>query len=297
MPIFELAALSAATLWALTALISSTPSQKLGALAFNKIRMLMVFGMLAIYATSADGWGTINAADIPILVLSGLIGIFCGDTALYLTLNRVGPRLTGILFALSAPIATLLGWVFLQEALNGYALGGIGLVSVGVICAILFGKRDDQTHRWEQLNGPLWVGICLGLIAASCQAIGSLIVRPMMVSGVDPIAASAVRVGVAALCLSILSWLPIQSIKMTNQPDTRDLSLIAISGFLGMGVGMTLILFALSGGEVGIISALSATTPAIILPILWWQTGERPALGAWIGAALVVIGTSAIFLR
>ena len=60
---------------------------------------------------------------------------------------------------------------------------------------------------------------------------------------------------------------------------------------------MTLLLFALSGGNVGIVSTLSATSPVIILPMLWLKTGERPAGGAWVGAALVVIGMGFIFLR
>ncbi|MEL6921984.1 MAG: EamA family transporter, partial [Pseudomonadota bacterium] len=70
---------------------------------------------------------------------------------------------------------------------------------------------------------------------------------------------------------------------------------VALSGFLAMGVGMTLILFALSGGEVGIVTTLSATTPVMVLPILWWRTKEMPAPGAWVGAALVVAGSALIF--
>ena len=64
-----------------------------------------------------------------------------------------------------------------------------------------------------------------------------------------------------------------------------------------MALGVTLLLFALSGGKVGIVSILSATTPALLLPLLWIRTGERPAAGAWIGAALVVIGSALIITR
>jgi len=60
---------------------------------------------------------------------------------------------------------------------------------------------------------------------------------------------------------------------------------------------MTLLLYALSGGKVGIVSTLSATSPVIILPMLWLRTGERPAAGAWAGAALVVAGMALLFLR
>ena len=46
---------------------------------------------------------------------------------------------------------------------------------------------------------------------------------------------------------------------------------------------MTLLLYALAGGKVGIVSTLSATSPVLILPLLWLRTGQRPAPGAWAG--------------
>jgi uncharacterized membrane protein len=71
----------------------------------------------------------------------------------------------------------------------------------------------------------------------------------------------------------------------------------ALTGLIALAVGMTLLLFALSGGKVGIVSTLSATSPALILPMLWLRTGERPAAGAWAGAALVVVGMGLLFIR
>jgi drug/metabolite transporter (DMT)-like permease len=70
----------------------------------------------------------------------------------------------------------------------------------------------------------------------------------------------------------------------------------ALTGFLSLGIGMTLLLFALSGGKAGIVSTISATTPVIILPLLWLRTGERPAAGAWLGAAFAVVGMALIFM-
>jgi drug/metabolite transporter (DMT)-like permease len=74
-------------------------------------------------------------------------------------------------------------------------------------------------------------------------------------------------------------------------------AMTALTAFLGLGVGMTLLLFALEGGKVGIVATLSATSPAIILPMIWVRTGERPTAGAWAGAGLVVVGMALIFLR
>ncbi len=297
MPLYELAALGAATCWALTGIISAGPANHLGALAFNRARQVFVTGLLALYVLASGTWRELDAGAVAPLLLSGFIGIFIGDTLLFATLNRIGPRRSGILFALNAPLAAMLGWLVLGEELPGIAVFGIALTIAGVLLAILFGKRQSQLHQWEAIKGPLWIGVALGLLAATGQAVGSIIARPIMASGVDPFAASMLRVGIAALCLTVLIQLPIPQVKPKGKLTLSIAAQTALTGILALAIGMTLLLYALSGGKVGIVSTLSATSPVIILPMLWLRTGERPAAGAWAGAALVVAGMALLFLR
>jgi drug/metabolite transporter (DMT)-like permease len=105
------------------------------------------------------------------------------------------------------------------------------------------------------------------------------------------------RTGIAALCLTILIGLPIPAVKQRRPLTLRIAAVTALTGVLALAIGMTLLLFALSGGEVGIVSTLSATSPVLILPMLWGRTGEPPTAGAVAGAALVVAGMALIFLR
>ncbi|GLR52876.1 DMT family transporter [Shinella yambaruensis] len=296
MPIHELAALGAATCWALTGLISAGPAGHLGAPAFNRARQVFVTGLLALYVLFTGVWRELDMASAGPLLLSGLIGIFLGDTLLFETLNRLGPRRSGILFALNAPIAALLGWLVLGETLSSLAVAGILLTAFGVLLAIVFGKRRAQMHQWEAIKGPLSVGVLLGIGAATGQAIGSILARPVMATSIDPFLASLLRVGTAAFCLSILLQLPIPSVKPRGPLTLKVAAMTALTGILALAIGMTLLLFALSGGKVGIVSTLSATSPVMILPMLWLRTGERPAGGAWAGAALVVIGMGLIFM-
>lgn len=297
MPIYELAALGAAVCWALTGLISAGPAGHLGALRYNLVRQVFVSCLLFAYVLVTGTWQELNSANVAPLILSGFIGIFLGDTVLFATLNRLGPRRAGILFAMNAPIAAVLGWLVLDETLKARSVLGIAFTIFGVCLAIFFGKRRDQKHPWEAVKGALWVGLALGMLAALGQAIGSIIVRPVMETGIDPFVGSLMRVGVAAACLSVLTQLPIPSVKPRNPPTLPILAMTALSGFLSLALGMTLLLFALSGGKTGIVSTISATTPVIILPLLWLRTGERPATGAWLGAAFVVIGLALIVYR
>jgi drug/metabolite transporter (DMT)-like permease len=296
-PIHELAALGAAICWALSSLISAGPAGHLGSLAFNRIRQAFVAALLAVYVLASGTWSELTVAIVGPLLLSGLIGIFLGDTLLFAALNRIGPRRSGIVFALNAPIAAVLGFLMLGETLPLKAVAGILLTASGVILAILFGKRPSNSHVWEAVKGPLWIGVALGLGAATGQAVGSIVAKPIMASGTDPLLASMLRVGTAAVCLSVLMALPIPAVKARGPLTLKVVAMTVLTGIVAMAIGMTLLLFALSGGEVGIVSTLSATSPVIVLPMLWAVTGERPAAGAWVGAALVVIGMALIFMR
>jgi drug/metabolite transporter (DMT)-like permease len=77
----------------------------------------------------------------------------------------------------------------------------------------------------------------------------------------------------------------------------RVLVLTGLTAVIGLLLGMTLFLYALQGSQTGIIATLSATSPVIILPLLWLRTGQRPSAMSWAGGMLAVIGLALIFTR
>ncbi len=291
----ELAALGAALCWALGSLFAASATRQLGAIPFTRLRMVMVFCMLLV-ALLVNGSGTVASADWGLLILSGFVGIFIGDTALFLTLSRLGPRRTGILFSCNAPMTVFLAWWILDEQMRHPAILGSVLVASGVFVAIVHGKRRNQLHVWEEVRGSLRVGIGIGLLAALGQATGSLMVAPALANGTDPLTVATVRIG-SALLAFYLARIAFPRQTRCQQPLTIELSLrMFASGFLGMAAGMTLLLYAFAHGSIGLSAALSSTTPVMMIPILWIVSRERPALGAWIGALLAVIGSCLIVL-
>ena len=293
--IFYFAALAAALSWAISSMLAADPSKALGAIAFVRLRMTMVFVMLAAWIALTGGWRSLETAHVAPTLISGFIGILVGDAALFAAMNRLGPRRAGMLFASNAVFSVILGWLFLNECLSLPTLSGIVIALIGVVLAILYGKRASQVHEWEAVKGPLWIGVAIGLFSGLCQAVGTLIARPVMTTGVDPATIACIRVGVAALGLTLaMQFIPSTKAKTSATP--RMAAQIALSGLAAMGIGMTLLLYALSGGNVGVVTTLSATTPAIVLPMLWWRTGELPPVMAWVGAGLVIAGSGMIFV-
>lgn len=289
---YEWLALGAALLWALSSLISVTPARHLGAFAYSRWRMACVTLMLSVMAMLNNGWDSMLWSDAFIMILSGLVGIFIGDTALFACFNRIGPRRGGLLFSCHAVFSALLGiWLFNEELLGWKLAGGL-LVFLGVVSAILFGQQ--QSHVWEDIRGKLWIAVALGLIAALCQSLGAVIAKPVMLTDIDPVAASAVRMA-SAFGAHLILRLSGASLFLPVRPITLPiLGMVAINGFLAMAIGMTLILYALRYGDVGMVALLSSTTPIMVLPLLWLHTGHLPNKSAWVGALLAVIGTGLI---
>ena len=115
---YDLFALGAAACWAVGSVTSVTPSRHLGAFAFTRWRMLMVAFMLWTVVAASGSWRTFSSHAWAVMALSGLVGIFVGDTALFAAMNRLGPRRAGVLFATHAVFSALLGFVLLGERMS-----------------------------------------------------------------------------------------------------------------------------------------------------------------------------------
>ena len=214
---------------------------------FNRLRismvavvMVMVAAVLVIQQETMPTW-----TQFGVLSLSGFAGIFIGDTLLYSTVARLGPRRTTMLFATHAPMTALLG-LALGETLSGRDWLGVALVFAGVTVAIVYGKRRDQLHVWESVRGLLVVGVLLGLGSALAQAVGTIIANPVMDNPdlnarPDPIVTSTIRVSVSAVALWLVmlvpgSWTPTPA-EASARVTPRFLIVIGLSGSWGWGWG------------------------------------------------------------
>lgn len=289
---YEWLALAAAFLWAIVSILSVTPAQHLGTFAYSRWRMACTSVILGLMALLSGGWFSVSGSAISAMALSGFIGIFIGDTALFACLNRMGPRQAGLLFSCHAVFSVLLGYFLFSETMTHIELLGSALVFSGVICAIFFGRKKQNNNHLEIITGKLWIGVLLGLVAALCQALGGIIAKPIMQTEIDPIAASAIRMMAAFIAHWVFYISGVKIARATRPINLKVFAITALNAFLAMAVGMTLILYALQKGNVGMVALLSSTTPIMLLPLLWLYTGKRPNRYAWIGAILAVAGTS-----
>lgn len=294
---YDLFALAASACWACSSLLSVPPSRHLGAIAYTRWRMLMVALMLWFAALIIDPWLSISWSNFGLMALSGLIGIFIGDTAYFSASNRLGPRRAGVLFATNAFFSAFLGFFVFDERMGARTLLGAFLTLTGVMIAIFWGQRKAEDHAWEINFGHPLTGGLLGLLSALCQSVGVLVAKPVIVGGMAPLTASAIRVSVACAALFVLLWLGLPSARHAQEPTRTVMWQTAFSGFVGMALGMTFLMLALRLGDLGQVAILSSVAPILTLPLLWFFLKRPPAKAAWIGALLTVVGTCLIVVR
>jgi len=296
MQLSDLAALGAASCWALSAILGATPSRQLGSFGFTRIRLSVLSLLLGGFALANGSWLAFGSQQLLLLAASSLTGIFLGDTLMFAAMNRIGPRRTGLLFATHSVFSVSLGVLLLSETLSANAAIGSVLVFAGVLCAIAFGRHDAASHHWEHASGLKW-GVLLGLGAALCQALGTLLAKPVMSTGVDPVAANGLRIAVSCGAHWLLWASGNRHARLQSPLAPRLFGQTVLNGLIGQGVGMTLVMLALQGGNVATVGMLSAMTPVLILPMLWVVMRQRPPALAWLGAAASVAGSMLIVLR
>jgi drug/metabolite transporter (DMT)-like permease len=293
----ELLALAAALCWAIGSLFSARSASRMGTIGFNRWRLVFACSVLWLAVGVGGRWSPLGWSDAALLSLSGFIGICVGDTALFACMNRLGPRRSGVLFACHSLFSALLAWWLLGETLWGAALVGGVLLVGGVMVAVVWGRRDSEQHIWEATRGRLLVGVALGLTAALCQAVATLMLKPLMAAGVDAVTGSAVRLSAALALHVVVRALRYPPAQLNAPLQLADLRNTFFSAAIAMGLGMTLLLLALQNGQANLVGMFSSVSPVLLLPMLWVVYRARPATGAWWGAGMAVAGTTLILWR
>ena len=79
--------------------------------------MSLVFLMLAGVSALTGDWREFTGTTIQTLMISGLIGIFLGDTVLFGSLECLDSSRSAVIFALNVTRTVFLGWFLLKEHL------------------------------------------------------------------------------------------------------------------------------------------------------------------------------------
>jgi drug/metabolite transporter (DMT)-like permease len=304
----EIAALSAAFLWAISSVIYSRLGLKIAPLQLNLskgiIAIALIVATLAWQKTAftkseeaPSFYGGVSLTDISwqtiaLLFLSGAIGIGLGDTAYFAALNSLGARRTLLLETASPPMGALLALMIIGEQLTPIAWCGILLTIIGIAWVISERNPVDQVSISS-------LGVIWSVLAAIAQAVGSVISRFALIhSNISPLASTLVRlVGgtIIVMGLLLITDATKQS-KVKLKLSLRSLGIIAIAATGSTYLGIWLQQTALKFAPTGIAQTFLATSPLFILPIVALQ-GEKINLRSLIGVLISLSGIAFMFWR
>ncbi len=283
----ELAALSAAFLWALASVLYARI--RASPLALNLGKGVVAIALLILTLLfQRELVPDLPTQSLFLLLLSGAIGIGFGDSVYLAALKALGARRTLLFEALAPPLAAVLALVFLQEELSSWAWCGMGLTIVGVTWVI--SERSSQLQ--EKGRDRRW-GILYALLASMAQASGAVLSRAALADTLlSPIWGALLRLvsGLVVLVIwglgqgKLKSWV----MELRSQHLLRQLCLAA---FCGTYLGIWLQQISLKYAEAGIAQTLTATSPLFVLPIAI-LLGDRISLRAWLGAVVAVAGVA-----
>lgn len=262
----ELAALTAAALWAIATVLFGRLGKSLPPLVLNLVKGGVAIAFIVLTLALRQGQPPVlPLGAVGWLVLSGIVGIGLGDTAYFSAVNDLGPRRALLLESLAPPLAALMAWITLEEVLSPLAWGGIVLTLMGVGWVIAEGVPGGSGDP----GMPPWRGVLWGGLAALGQASGSVMSRTALGgTAVDPLWSSLLRLGAGAVVLVVLVGVRGQGrepLQLVRSP--RLLAVVVLTAFLGTYLAIWLQQIAFKHSPAGIAQSLLATSPLFILPI------------------------------
>jgi drug/metabolite transporter (DMT)-like permease len=296
-----LAALVTTLLFATSAVCGYRMAKQIGGLEANFWRITLATIFLTIWAFTF-GAGFAGAPEW--FMLSGLFGIGLGDTAYFQALPRLGSRRTVLLMqCLTAPFAALIEWLWLGTKLNLPEILCIAVILTGVAIALAPGDHLKISARdWK-------IGLTASLFAALGGALGAVIIRKGYVAiqtehqQIDAGTTGYQRVLggilIPTIALIIFKWRSApahgglferKTLSVSREKWVRIWPWVLANALAGQTLGVTCMQWALKTTQAGIVTAIIATTPLVLLPMTRIVEGESIGVRSLAGALIAVGG-------
>ncbi len=255
----------------------------------------LLLGIWAHFSPWAHGLG---GAALPWFVASGFVGFGLGDVAMFIALQRIGPRLTMLLtHCLAAPLAASTEWLWLGESLTWKEIAFAGVILGGVGLALAPDHGTGANRR------DFWFGVLGGLGSATGQGLGSVLSRKANEAAalagysVDGGTAAYQRI-VVGLAVAVIFFLVLRRVKPEPQPERgtwpRAWVWITANALAGPTIGVACYQWGLVTTKTGVIMPVVALAPIVTQLLAWVVDGTRPTARTILGGVIAVAGVIAL---
>ena len=308
------AAIAAAGVWAVSSAVIAHQGRSIDPFSISLLRAIWagIFLIGAVFVLGAEGdFGRMSAGDLAQLIGAGFISTAVAETLYAFTIPLFGfTRTYTTTTAAAVLFAYVFGFLFIGDTLT--VLVGVGSVVVlaGVYIVAIYGKSRRHVGGAEEaarvepavaLPGALLpyafgVGLVLAVVTGMAWGGVSVWLRSAA-EGFDAAAAGVVRMPVVLPALALLAGMQSRSSLRRRAISRRSFVWLALSGALGTGLVILLIITALQRIGAGEFTVLFNTGPVfgIVLGAIFLR--ERVTPWAVIGALLVLGGIAMIAMR
>lgn len=293
----ECIALTTVLCWTISVQCFEVASKRIGVTPVNIIRLsiaLVLFSLVLFNKT-----GDFIPIHLPMhawlyLGLSGVIGFFLGDIFLFKALVENGPRVTMLIYSLSAPTTAIIGWLFLGESYVLHQWIGMSITLSGVCLVILErNKKETRPTKLKKRNISL-IGTLYGFGAMLGQAGGYILSKVGMQTDsgyLDPFSATQIRAIAAFFCFVLFftvtkRWGNVQ----LALRDKKAVTYTAVGSVAGPFLGVSLSLLVLHYLTTGVASTFLSLVPVFIIPFSIFIHKEHVSVRACTGAIIAVFG-------
>ena len=308
------AAIAAAAVWAVSGAVIAHQARFVDPFSISFLRAIWagIFLIAAVFILGVEGdFGRMSVGDVAQLIGAGFLSTAVAETLYAFTIPLFGFTRTYTTATASAVLtAYLFGLLFIGDTLT--VLVGVGSVVVlaGVYTVVIYGKPRRQADGVEEavrvepavappgvlLRYAFAAGLVLAVVTGMAWGGVSVWLRSVA-EGFDPAAAGVVRMPVVLPVLALLAGMQPRSSLRRRAISRRSFVWLALSGALGTGLVILLIITALQRIGAGEFTVLFNTGPVfgIALGVIFLR--ERITPWALIGALLVLGGIAMIAMR
>lgn len=303
-----LAALACTVLFSISVICGHRSATMIGGTEANFWRVTCAGVFLGIWAFGA-GVG-ISGVAFPMFLLSGMSGIGLGDVAFFQALPRLGSRLSLLLVeCLAPPFGALIEWLWLRTTLWPSQIGWGLVILAGVVLALSPGQHFKRT-RQEWISGTLFAVVAaLGTAGGAVLSRKAYALAHEYAERIDGGSAAFQRVlGGLVLAGAALLIVKRQALKLPLRPSVfeglstsrdkwrRVWPWVVANSLAGQTLGVSCMQLALERTPTGIVLAVIAMTPIVVIPLAFVFEHERPSPRSLLGGVVAVGGVVGLVL-
>ncbi len=172
----ETCALVTALIWAFSVILFKKSGESFHPIALNLFKNILALVLLlsTMYILGETICRDAPATEYVLLLVSGALGIGISDTLFFKSLNLLGAGLSAIVDCLYAPFIIGMSMFWLDERLSIWQFVGVAMIVSAVLTA------TSKNHTGNLHRRDLWWGVFFGAAAMAVNAVGIVMVKPLL---------------------------------------------------------------------------------------------------------------------